>query len=283
MKIKKAIYRISLTVFVLLFAVSGFFIIRQLKATEKAASGFSEVSAMMHQQISAAEALQAESPAEADPGDYPAARVAEAAPAPAPDIAYDTRLIAYNEVHKKYSDFIGWIKIPGTAIDYPVMHTPNYPEFYLNRDFNKEKSSHGTPFLDYKCDTLSPSDNMILYGHNMKDGTMFANLNKYKDRAFFEACPTIEFDTLHTAGQYEIVAAFLGSGNTSGPDAFAYNMYTEFYNESMFNEFINEIVSRRLYDTGIIPSFGDKLLTLSTCEYSREDSRMVVMAREVRE
>ena len=296
---KRKVYLILLIVFIMLFVLSGFFIGRQLLETKKAVSGFNEVSAMMHERISAVSDRQSgrqpsqgaagnalEAPGEAVPGEaVPGEAVpGEAVPGEAePDADAgadgDARLIAYRELHEEYPDFIGRIVIPGTVIDYPVMHTPNYPEFYINRDFNKEKSRHGTPFLDLKCDVLLPSDNMIIYAHHMKDGTMFASLDKYKDRSFYEAHPVIEFDTLYSVGVYEIVAVFLGSGNTDAPGAFVYNLYTDFGDEGRFAEFFEQVMGRRLYDTGIVPEYGDKFLTLSTCEYSTANNRLVVVAR----
>ena len=279
---KKIIYRVLLTVFILAFAISGFFIGRQVLATRKAKSGFNDVTTMMYDRINAAEAGLLDMSAGLDSGGGIQDSAGGAGQGAAVDSFDNTRIIAYNKLHEEYPDFVGWIRVPGTVIDYPVMHTPSYPEFYLSRDFNKEKSSHGTPFLDLKCDIQRPSDNMIIYAHHMKDGTMFASLEKYKDKEFYETYKIIEFDTLYDIGQYEIMAVFLGSGNISSPGAFAYNQYINFDDESRFDEFFDKVTERRLYDTGIVPQFGDKFLTLSTCEYSGVNSRMVVVAREIR-
>ena len=289
---KKIVFRILLTVFVLAFAVSGFFVARQLLATRRAASEFGEVSALMRDRVAAAEAVQrGQAAGRGEGGDAEAAGAPDAdnaAPAPgkaAPDTeavaAGDPRLVAIRGLHEEYTDFVGWISISGTVVDYPVMHTPRYPEFYLDRNFVREKSGHGTPFLDAKCDPLRPSDNMIIYAHHMKDGSMFACLEEYKDAAYCEAHSVIEFCTMQNAGRYEVIAAFLGSGDTSREGAFAYNQYIDFGDEGRFDEFIGEVMGRRLYDTGVEPRYGDRFLMLSTCEYSTANNRMVVVAREI--
>ena len=107
----------------------------------------------------------------------------------------------FADLYTANNDFIGWLTIPGTEVDYPVMHTPSDEEFYLKRDFNKEKSSSGTLFLAAKCDALLPSDNVVIYGHNMKAGTMFHDLLKYETEDFYKEHKTFRFDTL--LGNYE--------------------------------------------------------------------------------
>ena len=86
---------------------------------------------------------------------------------------------------KKNQDFVGWLTVDGTKIDYPVMHTPEDEEFYLRSDFEKKWSIEGTPFVAGKCDPLKPSDNVIIYGHNMNTGTLFGELTKFEDKDFY--------------------------------------------------------------------------------------------------
>ena len=114
----------------------------------------------------------------------------------------------FADLYTANNDFIGWLTIPGTEIDYPVMHTPSDEEFYLKRDFNKEKSSSGTLFLAAKCDALLPSDNVVIYGHNMKAGTMFHDLLKYETEDYYKEHKTFRFDTLLGNYEYEVIAAF---------------------------------------------------------------------------
>lgn len=105
------------------------------------------------------------------------------------------------------SDFVGWIKIDGTHINYPVMKSST-PDYYLHRNFNKEYSYYGTPYLSDKSDTMKPTDNIVIYGHNMRDNTMFGDLSKYKSKEFFEKHRYIYFDTLVDLGKYEVVCVF---------------------------------------------------------------------------
>lgn len=190
----------------------------------------------------------------------------------------ELRLQAYRELHSQNADLVGWIRIDDTRINYPVMQTPDDPEFYLRRSFEKTESPHGVPFADYRDDLAAPSDNIILYGHHMKDGSMFADLMRYTDFSFFEEHPIIHFDTLGALGDYQIVAVF--KTPAEGEASFAYNNFIDFDTEESFDEFFAEANSRRLYDTGVTASFGDKLLTLSTCEYTvSPDGRLAVVAK----
>ncbi|MCD7882547.1 MAG: class B sortase [Lachnospiraceae bacterium] len=179
-------------------------------------------------------------------------------------------------LHEENSDCISWISIEGTAIDYPVMYHPEEENYYLKRDFYGNYSANGCIFLSELCDPET-SDNLIVYGHHMKSGAMFAALEDYKDQDFYLEHSEIVFDTLHGMEIYEIIAVFLTPVYT-GND-FAYYSFTGAETEDEFDEFIEEVMSRTLYDTGKSAAFGDKLLTLSTCEYSQANGRIVVIAK----
>ena len=184
--------------------------------------------------------------------------------------------------HEKYAplfeqnqDFIGWICIEDTNINYPVMQSPDNPDFYLKHGFDKNYSDYGVPYIDEACAT-GISNNLVIYGHHMNNGSMFANLVKYTDKTFYEAHPVIKFDTLSTLGEYEIVAVFTFDTNH---EKFRYNEYTDM-DEEEFAEFMENVRARALYDTGVEAKYGDRLLTLSTCEYSHNNGRFVVVARK---
>ena len=174
------------------------------------------------------------------------------------------------------SDFVGWVKIDSTHINYPVMKssTPNY---YLHRNFNKEYSYYGTPYLSDKSDTMKPTDNIVIYGHNMRDNTMFGDLSKYKSKEFFEKHRYIHFDTLVDLGKYEIICVF-----KTTPSKFDYQNYTVFDSPDEFNSYISKCKESEYYNTDVSCSYGDKLITLSTCEYSQENGRLVVVAKKVK-
>lgn len=113
----------------------------------------------------------------------------------------------YNALFEQNSDFVGWISINGTNINYPVMWTPNNPDFYLKHSFEKEYSDFGVPYLDEDC-VLGESNNYVIYGHHMKNETMFHDLCNYASKDFHDEHPTIKFDTMFGFGEYQIVAVF---------------------------------------------------------------------------
>ena len=182
----------------------------------------------------------------------------------------------YDALFEQNNDFIGWIKIEGTNVNYPVMQTPNKPDFYLKRSFDKSYSDYGVPYIDEACMT-GISNNLVIYGHHMKDGSMFAGLCKYADADFCKEHPEIAFDTLSNLGKYEVVAAFKFNTNR---ETFKYNEYT-LMDEAQFAEFMENVRARQLYDTGVTAEYGDQLLTLSTCEYTYPNGRFVVVAKKV--
>lgn len=184
----------------------------------------------------------------------------------------------YAEVFGQNSDLIGWVTIEGTAIDYPVMQTPDNPDFYLKHAFDKSYSNYGVPYVDEAC-AVGLSDNLVLYGHHMNDNTMFSELCKYADQGFYEEHKTIRFDTLEDFGEYEVVAAFKTAAYSE--DGFKYYHFINAENEAAFDEYIAKCKELALYDTGVTAEYGDKLITLSTCEYSQPNGRMVVVAKKL--
>lgn len=185
--------------------------------------------------------------------------------------------------HEKYSalfdqnnDFIGWICIEGTNVNYPVMQTPDNPDYYLKHSFEKTYSDYGVPYIEESC-AVGLSNNVVIYGHHMKNGSMFADLCMYTDKGFYEEHKTIQFDTLSTLGKYEVVAVFKFNTNK---ETFKYNECCTM-NEEAFKEFMSQVHERELYDTGVDAEYGDQLLTLSTCEYTYTNGRLVVIAKKV--
>ena len=191
----------------------------------------------------------------------------------------DPELIAlekYAAVHEQNSDFVGWVNIDGTNINYPVMQTIDNPNFYLKRGFEKQYSNYGVPYVQENC-ALGISDNVVIYGHHMNNGSMFADLCKYEREDFYKEHPTIHFDTLSSLGEYEIVAVFKTVAYSE--DGFKYYHFVDAEDETAFDAFISQCKALALYDTGVSAKYGDKLLTLSTCEYSCTNGRMVVVAK----
>lgn len=183
----------------------------------------------------------------------------------------------YQELHTQNTDMVGWIQIDGTKINYPVMQTTlDNPNFYLYQDFDKNYSVRGSIYAAEICDVFEPSDNITLFGHNMKDGSMFACLGDYYEKSAWENNPMIFFDTLTESHVYKIFAVF----KTSGTDnvGFAYHLMADAENEAEFNKFVATCKELAFYDTEITPVYGDKLLCLSTCEYTIDNGRFVVAA-----
>lgn len=190
-------------------------------------------------------------------------------------VSDDGVFVQYEELYMQNSDFRGWITISDTGIDYPVVQGDDN-EYYLNRDLHKNKQSSGIPFID--CDCAENSQNIIIYAHNMKDGSMFAPMSKYTDKSFFTAHNIILFDTLTEHRSYEIFSVFrttVGSENE-----FKYNEYADIEDEDTYNEYIAKAKSLSMHKSDITPAFGEQLMTLSTCAYNTQNERLVVVARK---
>lgn len=187
------------------------------------------------------------------------------------------------EYYEKNSDFAGWIKIGDTVIDYPVMHTPDYPLKYLYMSFEGKYKFRGELFIDYSC-TFDPESQVILiHGHNMTDGSMFNNLLNYKSQAYWEKRPTITFSTLYEERTYEIFAAFRDQIYDDSQDVFRYYQFIDPQTEEEFNEGIAYFKEKTTYDMGVDVEYGDKLLMLSTCDRTITNGRFVVVAKLVTE
>lgn len=173
---------------------------------------------------------------------------------------------------------IGWITIEGTRIDYPVMQTKERPNFYLKHAFDKSYNRYGVPYIAENCD-IDVSDNIVIYGHHMNNGSMFSDLCRYADEDFYKAHRTIRFDTLGSFGEYEIISVF--KTTVYSEQGFSYYHFVNAGSESAFNEYVSKCTELSLYNTGATAKYGDKLITLSTCEYSRTNGRMVVVAKKI--
>lgn len=178
------------------------------------------------------------------------------------------------------ADMIGWIQIEGTSIDYPVMQTPADPHYYLHHDFEKHYTDYGCPFMQADCDALAPSDNLILYGHNMKDGSMFADLAKYRSKDFWQNHKTVWFATELGSRAYEIFAVIHTTVQADDADAFPFYRFVDAAASEEFADYVSACQARVLYDTGISAEYGDKLLTLSTCDNITDNGRLLVIAKQ---
>lgn len=182
------------------------------------------------------------------------------------------------EQYEKNPDLAGWLTIPGTRIDYPVMYSPDEPERYLHANFEVSYSFAGLPFIDAACDP--ESGNRIIYAHNMLDGSMFRTLLKYQQKDFWQRNPVISFNTLYEEQEYEIVAAFYDKVYKKSDTNFKFYQFYDTSDQSSFDEAMAYYREHALYDTGVTAQCGDLFLTLVTCAYQTENGRFVVVARK---
>ncbi len=199
------------------------------------------------------------------------------------------------EVYTINDDSAGWIKIDGTVIDYPVMQTPSDEQYYLNRDFNGKYSAYGCIIADTDStigtgtaaegytDGTAPGTNIILHGHNMKNGTMFGSLDKFRDKSYEQSHSRIKFSSLYEDREYEICAVFLSQVyKKNQTDVFKYYQFFNADTEEEFNDFYSNIKSMSLYDTGVDAVYGDEFITLSVCAYHVENGRLVVVGKRIK-
>ena len=184
----------------------------------------------------------------------------------------------YLELFKQNEDMVAWIKIENTNMDYPVMQTKDRPDYYLRRNFYKEYSYYGTPYIDENCD-IETSDNLIIYGHHIKNNQLFGILEKYKNENFYKENKIIEFTTKNKSAKYEIIAVFTTVAYSK--DTFKYYEYIIMDDKEEFDTFINKCKELSFYSIEKSAEYEDKLITLSTCEYSRKNGRLVVVATEL--
>ena len=186
------------------------------------------------------------------------------------------------DLYAENPDLVGILEVVGTDINYPVVQTISDPEYYLRRDFYGEESTAGTLFVDYRCDIVNPTTNTIIYGHNMRSGTMFGGLKRYLKQDYYQSHKSIIFKTLYEEQEYEIVGVGLSAVGYDDDENYKYYDFINAVTGSELQEFLNNIQSLSVYDETIDISATDKILTLSTCNSYTEDGRMFVVAKRVR-
>lgn len=190
------------------------------------------------------------------------------------------RVDQVKELAKENQDIIGWLEIEGTKINYPILQgTDN--DYYLTHNYKKEKVTGGSLFLDKDYDFSIPSSNLLIYGHRNKKGIMFEDLLKYEDEEFYKEHPTIRFTTIEEDATYEIISVFFSRVYyKSEKNVFRYYYFVNAEDETEYNNYVNNAKKVSLYDTEKTAEYGEQLLTLSTCEYSQENGRFVVVAKK---
>lgn len=247
-------YILALT-FIILFCISTFMLIRQLWQENQEKNAFTDLSCLVSQQT--VQSIEEEN---------------------MPFETNETALLPqYATLYEKNSDFVGWLKIENTEINLPVMLTIDEPEYYLHRAFDKSSSQSGTPFIGMNGSTNS--DCLIIYGHNMKNKTMFGTLDYYTDRDFWTKNKSLFFDTLYEKREYEVFAALETRILYENETGFRYYKSSGTLTEAQYNELRNWLIEQSNYDTGIVPTYGEQILMLSTCSYHTDNGRFVVAAR----
>lgn len=184
----------------------------------------------------------------------------------------------YQTMFEENPEMVGWLRIEGTPIDYPVMHTPDDPEKYLHMNFRGEYSYAGVPFIDYRC--TDDSDNLVIYGHNMSDGSMFRALPNYEREQYWKQHPVIRFDSVYAEREYEVVAAFYDRIYYTHEKTFKFYNFIDAVDQADYDASVAKLKEKSIYDTGVTPEYGDQLIMLVTCTYQVENGRFVLVARE---
>lgn len=190
----------------------------------------------------------------------------------------------YQPLVQENSHLAAWLMIEGTEVDYPVMYTPDSPEYYLRKAFDGNYALSGSLFIGADC--VPDGSNIIIYGHNMNNGSMFGSLDSYANEDYAREHQEIIYDLIQPDGSYErltfeVMAAFYSRiYSVDEKNVFRYYYSTDLSDPDAFQYYIEEVLSASLYDLGVTAEYGDRLLTLSTCSYHTEDGRFVVVARE---
>lgn len=193
---------------------------------------------------------------------------------------YAQVLPQYLDLWKENKDLWGWLTIPGTPIDYPVMFTPEEPEFYLHKAFDKSYAYSGSLFIGEGC--YPTRSHVIIYGHNMENDSMFSTLPYYWDEEYYKLHKTITFDTIIQEGTFQVMAAFYSQAYQEDDEGiFRYHLYPDLEEPEVFEEYVRKAKENSLYDTGVTAEYGQRILTLSTCSYHVTDGRFAVIAVEV--
>jgi len=182
----------------------------------------------------------------------------------------------YLPLFEQNSDMAGWLTVPDTPIDYPVMYTPDNRDFYLRKAFDKSYSISGTLFIA----TPWSDEHTLIYGHHMKNDTMFGSLQKYEDPAYWETHKTVIFSTLTQRREYEVMACFRGQAVVK-ENNFQYWDYADLSDPERFQEYVDQVMEAALYSTDVTARPGDELLTMSTCSYHVSDGRFAVVCKRV--
>ena len=189
----------------------------------------------------------------------------------------------YQKLYEKNKDFIGWIHIDGTKVDYPVMQCVEQEQKYLRKNFEGEYALAGTPFMAAACDVQKPSTTLVIYGHNMKDNTMFGGLDDFTDPEYANAHKTVRFDTIYGLGMYEVVAAFHMTLPKKVGDGYPFHTFIEADSQESLDEFVKAVNEKNENGMTFTATMEDHFLMLSTCDDvgAKDGRRVILIAKRV--
>lgn len=272
---KRWLFITLIAVFSVVFLVSGFFLVRYYNRSFQAASDYDALLDIKNQYTPV-------------PTTYAPNPSSSPAPVPTPPPYVEVTgpngdtfavLREYAELYNMNSDLVGWLEIPGTRVNYPVVQSPDSPDYYLHKNFHGEYSTHGCLYVQENCDVFAPSDNVVIYGHHMHDGSMLSGIFRYTSKEFWQAHPTFTFDTITEHRTYAVYAIFTTTA-TQG-QGFSYHTFVDADSTEAFDRFADQCARLSYYNTGVTAQYGDSFLTLSTCEYSQVNGRLVLVAKRV--
>ncbi len=278
---KRWITNILLVVFIAVFVISSGFLVKYFLESHQQQDAFNNLADIMNS------ATTPSTPAQSADPDAPVSTTPDGEEIPVTISPYvqvenpnNGEMVEmfpeFAELYAMNSDLIGWITIEDTSINYPVLQSLHSKDYYLRRNFYGEHSNHGSIYAQESCDVFHPSDNVVIFGHRMSDGTMFYDLLKYAKKSFWEDHQYITFNTLREKHTYQVCYVFKIASGLDTP--FPYHQFVNALDAGEFDQYIDNCTAYQLYDTGIVPTYGDKLITLSTCEYSQVNGRMVIVA-----
>lgn len=185
------------------------------------------------------------------------------------------------DLYIENQDFVGWLTIDNTSIDYPVMQCRRDMNYYLHRGYDKEYSGQGSLFANILSNVSAPSDNILIYGHHMITDTMFHSLTEYENEEYYRKHKYITFDSIYRTGTYEVIAAFRTKIQSDEDGRFVYYNFFDARNKDEYNNYIDNIKKLTPYQMDSTAEYGDKLITLSTCAYHTKNGRFVVVAKQI--
>ena len=261
---KKIILSLLLILTVILLAVSGYMVFSEIREYRESTDAYDELTVFV------------ELPEQTDPVTDPETEPSETENVTEPEEpAVVLPAVDFTALREKAPDVIAWLTLPDTAINYPVVQADDNA-YYLRRLYDGTYNQAGCLFADYRCAADLSGRNTVIYGHNMRNGSMFSTLKEYAAQSYYEAHPTMYLITPEGGYIAEIFAAFVASPNEIGSDTSPWR--TQWPDDAAFGEWLTYTAERSVIESGITVNAGDRILTLSTCANSGKD-RFLVMGK----